>query len=121
MKRMVVIVAVWSLLLTGIPERASASSYGSQLGWGMMAFGTSLLYFPAKLCYAVLGGVTGGLAYGLTFGSLDTAQGIWSPSLGGTYVLSPEMVRGKEPILFSGESYEGAKPEGQSFNEQGLS
>jgi hypothetical protein len=121
MKRMVVIVAVWALLLAGMPVKASAMNYGAQMGWGTLAFGATLFYYPTKLCYALLGGFTGGLAYGLTFGSLETANGIWGPSLGGTYVLTPEMLRGTESILFSGESHEAGKPEEQSFQEQGLS
>ena len=119
MRRIVVVLAVWALLLGGMPVPVSASSYGSDMGWGLMAFGSTLVYIPAKLCYAILGGVTGGLAYGLTFGNLDTAKAIWSPALGGTYVLSPGMVRGKEPILFSGESYEGARPEAAELERAG--
>ena len=65
-----------------------------------------MFYIPAKLVYATLGGLTGGIAYLLTVGNGDAAQGILSPSIGGTYVLSAEMLQGDQPILFSGESFE---------------
>jgi hypothetical protein len=45
------------------------------------------------------------MAYLLTVGNLDTAESIWSPSLGGTYVVTPAMLRNEEPILFSGASH----------------
>jgi len=61
-------------------------------------------YIPVKLVYALLGGLTGALAYGLTGGNYGIAQSIWTPSLGGTYVVTPPMLRGDEAIYFSGES-----------------
>jgi len=91
------------------PPRARAVSgpaYGSQLGWGLGAVGANVFYVPVKLAYAAAGAVIGAAAYGLTAGKIDVAHRIWSPSLGGTYVLSPAMLRGEEPIFFSGESYD---------------
>ena len=49
-----------------------------------------------------LGGLTGGLAFGLTGGDLQTAETVWVTSMGGTYVITPSMVQGQEPIVFTG-------------------
>jgi hypothetical protein len=78
--------------------------YGNEAGWGFAAVLANLLYIPAKLVYATLGGVTGGLGYILTVGNANVAKSIVAPSVGGTYVLTPDMLRGEQPILFSGES-----------------
>ena len=87
-------------------ERYVAEPYVKDLGWGLAATASNLFYFPAKTLYALGGGLVGGMAYGLTAGNFETAQSIWSPSVGGTWVLTPEMLSGKRPVFFSGESYE---------------
>jgi len=87
------------------PPAASDSSYWSTAGYGTLAVVANLFYMPAKMVYAIVGLPIGGLAYLLTVGDEVTAQKIWSPSLGGTYVISPAMLRSEEPILFSGKSY----------------
>ena len=75
-------------------------SRGLILGSGAL----SLLYTPIKVTYAVLGGFFGGFAYILTGGNAETASSIWDSSLGGTYVIQPEHLRGDESILFMGPS-----------------
>ena len=85
---------------------ARNEGYAAQAGWGLAAVGCNLLYMPAKVVYAAVGTFTGGLAYVLTLGNQHAVEVIWGPALGGTYVLSPAMVRGEEPILFFGESVE---------------
>jgi hypothetical protein len=85
---------------------AAAAPYVKDLGWGMAAIGTNIFYIPAKMLYATGGGIVGALALGLTLGNLEAAQHIWSPTVGGTWVLTPEMMRGQKPVLFSGESFE---------------
>jgi hypothetical protein len=108
MRRFLLGLAALSLVAAGLPATVAAAeeSYGAKVGWGMLAMGANLLYMPAKLVYVVAGGMTGGLAYVLTFGNEEAAKLVWSPSLGGTYVITPAMVRGDESILYSGESYE---------------
>ncbi len=39
----------------------------------------------------------------LTCGNQDAAQKIWTPSVGGTYVITPEMLKGKEKVQFVGQ------------------
>lgn len=84
---------------------ASSESPWSDAGYGTLAVVSNILYMPVKIVYASVGLVTGGLAYVLTVGDDDVARTIWSPSLGGTYVVTPAMLRNDEPILFSGTSH----------------
>jgi hypothetical protein len=62
----------------------------------------NVLYIPAKLVYGILGGVAGGAGWALTGGNTQVANTIWRSSLGGDYVLTPNMVAGQEPVHFSG-------------------
>jgi hypothetical protein len=74
----------------------------SQVGWGALTGLSNLIYIPAKVVYASLGGLTGSLALGLTGGDVSTAENIWEPSLYGDYFLTPSMIQGEEPISFAG-------------------
>jgi len=62
----------------------------------------NILYVPAKLAYGILGGVAGGAGYVMTGGNQQTANTIWRSTLGGDYILTPEMITGEKPIHFSG-------------------
>ncbi|HXW85322.1 MAG TPA: hypothetical protein VEJ86_13010, partial [Candidatus Binataceae bacterium] len=62
----------------------------------------NVLYIPAKLVYALLGGMVGGGAWLVTAGNTQTADTIWRSCFGGDYVLTPQMVSGDQPINFSG-------------------
>jgi hypothetical protein len=61
----------------------------------------NVFYMPAKLVYATLGGITGSFAYVLTGANYEVAERVWNPSLGGNYVLTPDQLRGSQPIYFS--------------------
>jgi hypothetical protein len=76
--------------------------YWSQAGLGLGSMLTNLVYMPCKITYATLGAITGGLTYALTGGSYDTAESVWVASLGGTYVVTPDMLAGKRAVEFTG-------------------
>jgi hypothetical protein len=80
----------------------SGSDTWSAVGWGALTGLSNLLYVPAKLAYAGLGGLTGGIALGLTGGDVETAEKIWQPSLGGDYFLTPSMIQGEDSFSFAG-------------------
>lgn len=114
MRRVVIAVVVGLMLAVNGPAaranddelRDSEPGPAASLGWGMAAIGTNLGYIPAKMLYALGGGLVGLMAWGVTAGDDDVAMGILQPSLGGTWVVTPEMLRGVEPIMFQGPTYE---------------
>ncbi len=91
---------VMSLLLT-TPAMVQAD-YLADAGMGTVTVLANAVYIPLKLTYAMLGGVTGGVAYVLTGANYQVAEQIWTPSLGGNYVLHPDHLRGQQTIYFSG-------------------
>jgi hypothetical protein len=68
----------------------------------VLAVGASCFYLPTKAFYAFFGAATAGLAYGFTFGDEELANEIWQSSVEGSYVVTPAMVDGREPIRFKG-------------------
>lgn len=80
------------------------SSQSNEAALGVGSFFLTLVYAPVKLAYAILGGVVGGFTYALTGGDLETAQDVWEPSVYGTYVITPDHLKGNEPVRFLGNS-----------------
>jgi hypothetical protein len=68
------------------------------------------LYVPAKLVYGILGGIAGGAGWALTGGNTQVSNTIWRSSLGGDYVLTPNMIAGQDPIHFSGPTTTASQP-----------
>jgi hypothetical protein len=81
-------------------------------GYGAAALLGNLLYIPAKLAYAVVGGVVGGGTYLVTAGNAQAANTVWRSALGGDYVLTPQMIAGEQPINFSGPTQMPPTPTG---------
>ena|SRR5579871_2926106 len=85
-----------------VPQPDQGGVNWAGVGYGAGSLATNILYIPAKLVYALFGGIVGGGAWCLTGGNTQTANTIWRSSLGGDYVVTPDMLAGKEPIHFSG-------------------
>ncbi|MCS5636527.1 MAG: hypothetical protein NZ990_08410 [Myxococcota bacterium] len=68
----------------------------------VLAVGASCFYLPAKAFYAVFGAATAGLAYGFTLGDDELANQIWTASVEGSYIVTPAMIEGREPVRFKG-------------------
>jgi hypothetical protein len=62
----------------------------------------SLLYFPAKVAFAVGGAVASGVAYVVTAGDPQPSHEIWEGSVEGDYVVTPDMIEGRRPVQFVG-------------------
>lgn len=85
-----------------VPQPSDGDVNWKGVGIGAGTVAGNVLYVPAKVVYGILGGITGGASYLLTGGNTQTANTIWRSSLGGDYVLTPDMVEGQKPIHFSG-------------------
>ena len=91
-----------SVLMFSTPSTVSAAAdYIEDAGIGTATVAANVFYIPAKLTYATLGGITGGLAYLLTGTNREVAERVWTPSMGGDYVLKQRHIRGEETIYFS--------------------
>ena len=75
---------------------------GTEAGYGIGSVFANIFYMPAKVTYAGLGLVTGGLGYVLSGGSTEVANRIIYPAVGGHYVVTPSHLKGTEPIYFVG-------------------
>jgi hypothetical protein len=83
-------------------QPAAEPSVGEEAGYGAGAALASVFYIPAKVTYAALGLLTGGLGYVLSGGRADVANNIIYPAVGGNYVVTPNHLKGTEPIYFVG-------------------
>jgi len=87
---------------TQVPQPDEGGVNWPGAGYGAGALLCNVLYIPAKLTYALLGGVVGGGTYLVTAGNQQAADTVWRSSLGGDYVVTPQMLQGQQPINFSG-------------------
>jgi hypothetical protein len=87
---------------TQVPQPADNNVNWPGAGYGAGALLCNVLYIPAKLVYALLGGLVGGGTYLITAGNQQAANTVWRSALGGDYVVTPQMLAGTQPINFSG-------------------
>ena len=81
-------------------ERKEATA--SQFGLGAASFFLTLPYGLVKVVYATLGGIVGGFTYALTAGNDRAAKAVWDTSLRGTYIITPDHLKGDRAVRFFG-------------------
>lgn len=93
-------------------EPAVAEEAGYELG-SVLA---NVFYMPAKVTYAGLGLIAGGLGYVLSGGRADVANNIIYPAVGGHYVVTPKHLKGQEPVYFVGAPPPEAPPPAEVYS-----
>ena len=66
--------------------------------YGMTSSLLSLLYTPLKVNVAMVGGIVGGLAYPFSGFNPDASKKIWDKSLGGTYLITENILKGEDKL-----------------------
>ncbi|MCX5722522.1 MAG: hypothetical protein NT179_10920 [Nitrospirae bacterium] len=99
----------------GTSTSSSMSTEGgnpSSAGLQAAAVLSTLVYFPLKTAFAIGGGIVGGLAYAFSGGNEQAAKSIWTTSLYGTYLITPDHLQGNRPVRFLGvaDSNGGSEP-----------
>jgi hypothetical protein len=87
---------------TDAAKEAAEPGVGEEAGYGIGSALANVLYIPAKVTYAGLGLLTGGLGYVLSGGRPEVANNIIYPAVRGNYVVTPSHLKGTEPIYFVG-------------------
>lgn len=75
---------------------------GNQFATGFACFLVSPVYGAFKVAFGMLGGIVGTFAWALSGGDVATANKVWNPTMKGTYVISPDHLRGDRSIVFVG-------------------
>jgi hypothetical protein len=75
---------------------------GEEVGYGFGSVVANIFYIPAKVTYAGLGLMTGGLGYLLSAGRPEVANNIIYPAVRGDYVITPSHLKGERPVIFIG-------------------
>src|SRR5260370_40659473 len=70
-------------------------------GYGVGALFANVLYVPAKLAYAILGGLVGGGTYLITAGNKQAADTVWRSAFIEGYIGYPRMCRAEQATNFS--------------------
>jgi len=97
-------------LLAPRPAGAEEASTNSDFFFGGSAGVLTLVYPPLKLTYAAASIPIGGLVYVWTLGNSEVSSRIIRSGTRGTFVLTPDHVRGDKDINFMGSD----KPEEES-------
>ena len=87
-------------------DSGSGESTGAQIGYGTGSVVGSAVYFPFKASLCILGGIGSGFAY--VFAGPGAAQRTADASCRGTWAITPNVVKGEEPVHFVGSSPAGA-------------
>ncbi len=99
MRRIILPLLVLALLGPSAPAWADSSSTAAEVaGAAGGAFGT-LIYAPLKAGFCILGGIGAGFT---AIVSPPTAGNVAMAACGGSWVVTSNMVRGREPVQFVG-------------------
>ena len=91
--KIMVVTGLFILLSLVWLDQAKASPW-KEAGLGVASVLSSSIYTPAKVTYAAVGSVTGGVAWIATGGNTEFAKSIWHPAVAGDYLITPKVLRG---------------------------
>ena len=100
MRTILALVLGFALFASTTVAADAADSAAQEAGYGAGSVFTTLLYAPVKTSFCILGGVAS--AFTLPFG-VDTAGKVATAACGGTWIVTPDTLKGKERVRFIGE------------------
>lgn len=83
-------------------ESGAQESTLSQIGTGVGSGLGTVVYFPFKTVFCVGGGIASGFT--LIFAGRDNANKVASAACRGTWAITPDIIKGNEPVKFVGDS-----------------
>lgn len=103
--RIVVVLVAMSVCLAPVAwaaEKNGNESPASDIGLGVASFLCTVPYGAAKVAMALLGGIVGGFTYVLSGFDRRAADAVWYTTIEGDYVVTPDHLRGKKDLRFTG-------------------
>lgn len=105
---------VLAVAMAGAPAVSFADGAAKETsregGLGAAAALSTLVYGPVKLLYATGGLIVGSFAWAFTAGDSQVAEKVFTRSLRGTYVITPDHLTGERELVFIGRDVGEARP-----------
>jgi len=104
MRQVLAVMVTLGLLTLSTPSWAGSASEEStlgQVGTGVGSVVGSAVYFPFKAAFCILGGI--GSGFTLVAAGPESANKVATASCRGTWVITPDVVKGREQVHFVGE------------------
>ena len=104
MRQVLAVMVALGLLALTTPSWAGSASEEStlgQIGTGVGSVVGSAVYFPFKAAFCILGGI--GSGFTLVAAGPESANKVATASCRGTWVITPDVVKGREQVHFVGE------------------
>ncbi len=116
------LLVAWLGVIAAPASRAQSAGSGETTGseppseWGINAAAWVLTvpYGAAKVAYAIVGGTVGVLTLTFSGGNKDSAMAVWTTSMGGDYLITPDHLRGRERLRFLGGQADAEQARAQS-------
>ena len=101
MKRTASLVVLTVILaVAGLHGTAAADSTAEQVTYGAGSVLGTVVYAPFKATFCILGGITSGFT--CPFAGAATASRVATAGCGGTWAITPDVLKGREPVKFVG-------------------
>ena len=103
--RMVVVLVALSVCLAPVAwaaERNGGENPAADIGLGVASFLCTVPYGAVKVATALLGGIIGSFTYVLSGFDKRAADAVWYTTIEGDYVVTPDHLRGKKDLRFTG-------------------
>jgi hypothetical protein len=101
MRRIVVPLLVLALVGPSTPSWASSSSTAVEVGSSAGSALGTLIYAPLKATFCILGGIGSGFT---AIASPPTAGKVAMATCGGSWIVTPNIIRGRETLKFIGDT-----------------
>lgn len=101
MRRIVVPLLALALVGPSTPSWASSSSTAVEIGSSAGSALGTLIYAPLKATFCILGGIGSGFT---AIASPPTAGKVAMATCGGSWIVTPNIIRGRETLKFIGDT-----------------
>ena len=113
MRKYLVLVAMGVLFFSGMSwakdaqqQQTQSKPLAMEFAKGVVTPMLSVVYFPLKFSVGAAGAILGGVSGWMTGGNIRAAEGVWRPTVGGTYFITPEVIDRERSFLpFDGGEY----------------
>jgi len=100
MRQAAIVALAASLAVVGSAAPVAADSAAQDVAYGAGSVLGTAVYAPFKATFCILGGITSGFAF--PFAGADTAGRVATAGCGGTWAITPAVLKGQEHVKFVG-------------------